>query len=150
MGTSPYTKCNQDLYKADAVEMFIATSFSYPYPSKYIEIELNPNGALFLSLITNECDDCSCINGEPQSCNNEQAVSFYNASVSSNGSYWTAQIQISMEWIANMTSNGTGQHQFEANFFRVDDTTFGQQLSAYNPTDEIPACFHVPSAFDKF
>eukprot|EP01084_Bolivina_argentea_P154603 269466_1 len=148
--SSPYTQCNQDLYKSDAVEMFIATSFESPYHKKYIEIELNPNGALFLSLITNDCDDCSCISGDPQKCSNKHAVQFYNASVSSNKDQWTTEIQISLDWVASLTSNGHNPQQFQANFFRVDDLSSGQQLSAYNPTDKNPPCFHVPSKFISF
>jgi len=57
-----------------------------------------------------------------------------------------------MDWIVNLTTDGSSDQtgQFQANFFRVDDTTGGQQLSAYNPTDVIPACFHVPSKFREF
>lgn len=33
---SPYTKCNDPLYNADVVEIFIATLDSYPY--KYFEL----------------------------------------------------------------------------------------------------------------
>lgn len=145
--SSPYTQCNQDLYKSDAVEMFIATSYASNYHQKYIEIELNPNGALFLSLITNTCDDCSCITGSPQQCDDKRAVQFYNSSVSKTGNSWSTEIEVSLDWVASITSNGKDPTDIQANFFRVDDTSSGQQLSAYNPPNKNPACFHVPSKF---
>lgn len=148
--SSPYTQCNQDLWKSDAVEMFIATSFSSNYHEKYIEIELNPNGALFLSLITNTCDNCSCFSGDPQQCDNQRAVQFYNSSISINGDSWSTEIQVSLDWVASLTSNDEDPTNIQANFFRVDDTSQGQQLSAYNPTDKNPPCFHVPSKFVSF
>ena len=147
--SSPYTECNQDLWKSDAVEMFIATSYTTNYHQLYVEIELNPNGALFLSLINNTCDDCgsNCVHENYQLCNNKRAVQYYNSSVSITGNSWTTEIEVSLDWVAELTSNGKDPTDIQANFFRVDDTFTGQQLSAYNPTNKNPPCFHVPSKF---
>jgi hypothetical protein len=43
-----FDKCNEDLYKYDAVELFLAsTSNGLQTPTKYIELEVSPTNALF-------------------------------------------------------------------------------------------------------
>ena len=45
---SPYVNCNDPLYYADAVEVFIAPGGASETPTEYLEVELNINQELFL------------------------------------------------------------------------------------------------------
>lgn len=167
--SSQYYNCNDPLYEEDAVEMFIVPYYnnstskdesnddeSYyggdSYPEKYIEIELNPNscdGALFVSEITNTCDDCSCISGNELDCTSDGIVS-YNSSVSNDKSSWEADIEIDIDFIVDNTGNSGNTSYFRANFFRIDILSTGEEYIAWNPTGKNPPCFHVPSAFGYF
>jgi hypothetical protein len=48
---APYENCNDPLFNADSVEIFIATEESYPY--NYYEFEVSPNEKLFFADIYN-------------------------------------------------------------------------------------------------
>ncbi|ETO23459.1 hypothetical protein RFI_13727 [Reticulomyxa filosa] len=156
--SSPYTKCNQPLYEYDSVEMFIAAynpnDNENMYPTTYFEFEMNPNGALFASLITNTCDDCSCITGVLQSCTNTNDIPYYQAQIYDNNS-WSAVLVVSVQWITENTyPNATNieETHLRANFYRIDVLNNGEEYeySSWNPTYKDPPCFHVPSSFGYF
>eukprot|EP01084_Bolivina_argentea_P112082 199926_1 len=155
--SSPYNQCNQPLYEYDAVEFFIAPYIYEQTPTSYVEIEINPNGALFVSTIENTCDNCSCIQGTPISCN-AQGIIAYNATIAHNrdGQYlWSAYIEITFEFINKYADYVNANHNmYRINFFRIDDLNKNgnnvTQYSCYNPTMLTPPCFHVPSSFGYF
>ena len=131
------------------------------YPDVYIEFELNCNGALFVSRITNECNDCSCIKGDELQCNDMIA---YGASVTFNKQInhfeWNAYVIVSLDFIINNTmsnnNNNNGYNnvtELQANFYRIDVLTDHNniyQYSSWRPTNTSPPCFHVPSSFATF
>ena len=151
--SSPYNGCNEPLYKADAVELFISPLYSTKYTNPvttYIEIERNMNkNGLFVNTILNTCNDCSCITGTNINCNDNGIIK-YDSYKSSN--YWMANIEITFDFIIQYSNNINNGFTdiFVANFYRIDKINAETQYSCYNPTYKNPPCFHVPSSFVMF
>lgn len=66
---STFTQCNQPLYEQDVVEVFLGNPADEDFMTNYLEVEVNPQGALFVSNITNTNDHCSGITGDLIACN---------------------------------------------------------------------------------
>lgn len=164
--SSPFNQCNQPLYEYDAVEFFITPYvYNQQTPTSYVEIELNPNGALFASTIDNTCDNCSCIKGTPIECDDKGIID-YNATITTNHDgkqSWTAYIEITVDFIAKYSDLsqdkpynliGADNNMYRINFYRIDDLIEREknvtQYSCWNATLLNPPCFHVPSSFGYF
>lgn len=133
---APYAKCNDPLYNADAVEVFIATPVSYP--NHYYELEVSPNSLLFFADITNPTGNCAALSSIYEDC----GAATYGASISPQG--WDAWLQIRLDLI------GRGQPltQFKINLLRIDvSSTAETRYLTWQPTFANPPCFHVPSYF---
>ena len=102
---SPYRQCNDPLYKYDAVEVFVALADTRrdPPPVHYVEIELNPYGAMFLAAIDNRSGNCSDFRGAQAAC----STSGIQHSAATVPGGWTAQLSIPFDelvcffWICN-------------------------------------------------
>ena len=133
---SPYEKCNDPLYNADAVQVFIATDNSYP--TKYYELEISPRSQLFFADITNPTGFCSKLGTQYMDCDLAQ----YSSKLTAKG--WQATLKIRLDLI----SRGQPLKHFKINLFRIDVTS-GKTTKylAWQPTKTSTPCFHVPSVF---
>ncbi|KYR02957.1 hypothetical protein DLAC_00440 [Tieghemostelium lacteum] len=149
---SPFTDCNDDLYKADAFEVFLA--YGSNQPEFYLEIELSPMGVLFVSKIYNPGDACSTISGTLIDCG--QSGIIYNATVYDQFNTWVGTLRIPLELIYQTSSSSSSEGSSQPltpstlrfNMFRIDvPLNSPMQFACWNPTDANPPCFHIPSAF---
>ena len=162
--SSPFMKCNDPIYESNAVEFFIA-----PYvigmdaPTSYLEVEINPNGALFVGTINNECDHCRCIDAKLIPCDASGILDYQSAvdyqPLAGDGKYiWKSHVEITMDFIREMSGMSaiTGNvidDVYRLNFYRIDDQgddSHDTEYSCWNPTMATPPCFHVPSSFGYF
>ncbi|KAL4468877.1 hypothetical protein ABPG72_009147 [Tetrahymena utriculariae] len=135
---SNYTQCNDPLYNQDVVEVFLGTPENYL--TKYLEVEVNPQGALFAANITNTNNSCSGISDSLIPCN--QTGIFYSAQIADFGYKANAQIPVKL-----VTETQQAYH-LKGNFFRIDHAFNGDtDYSCWRSTFVSPACFHVPSQF---
>lgn len=134
---APYQQCNDPLYNADAVEVFIATPDSYPY--QYFELEVSPNSKLFFADISNPTGDCSSLGSVYEDC----GMAEYEATTTSSG--WNAELKIRLDLI------GRGQplYSFKINLLRIDvSSSRATRFLTWRPTFANPPCFHVPAYFE--
>lgn len=133
-----YENCNDPLWQEDVVEIFIATTDSYPL--KYYEFEVSPKSKLFFCDITNANGDCSSLGDEFSDC----AAAEYGASLTANG--WDAWFKIRLDIIGR----GQPQTRYLINVLRVDYTTNAPiRYLTWQPTYADPACFHKPAYFQE-
>lgn len=133
---STYGRCNDPLYKEDAVEIFIATPDSYPH--HYFELEVSPRAQLFFADITNPNGTCSQLGTDYYPCN----AATYSASKTAVG--WDAEVKIQLSVIGR----GVVQKKFKVNLFRIDYTTNAPtRYLTWQPTFASPPCFHKPAFF---
>ena len=133
---SPYQKCNDPLYNADAVEIFIATEDSYP--TDYYELEVSPFGQLFFADIHNPKGYCSDLGTKYINCD----LVNYSAQLTPHG--WNAELLIKLETI----SRGKVVDRFKINLFRIDKSSSKPtKYLTWQPTMTPTPCFHFPSVF---
>jgi hypothetical protein len=141
-----YTKHNSEMYNQEVFEVFIAEGSDTP--TRYLELEINPNNALFAGWIENPTKEA------PESCDfvsHEDAKIIH--SVSKTGNSWSGKMQI--PW----TLLGGKKNTYRVNFYRIisikshinSDWSGTPATCAYlcwNPTmsGEVPR-FHRPEAF---
>ncbi len=141
-----YTKHNSEMYNQEVFELFIAEGSATP--TRYLELEINPNNALFAGWIENPTKEA------PKSCD---FVSHEDAkithSVSKTADSWSGKMQI--PW----TLLGGKSDTYRVNFYRIislkshtkSDWSGTPATCAYlcwNPTmsGAVPR-FHRPEAF---
>jgi hypothetical protein len=155
---SDYQNCNDDLFNEDVVEMFIAPVKSGDVEADvyhYIEMEVSPNGVLFVSNITNYSGDCTNFNGDLIPC--AQSGIIQNAQRFDSQNKWWATIQIPFSLLAQMPPYDLARDQFgpylatttfRANFYRIDQPNGGvREFSCWSPTMANPPCFQKPAYF---
>jgi hypothetical protein len=141
-----YTKHNSEMYNQEVFEVFIAEGSATP--TRYLELEINPNNALFVGWIENPTKEA------PKSCD---FVSHENAkiihSVSKTVDSWSGKIQI--PW----TLIGGKKNTYRVNFYRIISLKSHSKSDwagtpatcvylCWSPTmsGEVPR-FHRPEAF---
>eukprot|EP01125_Pyxidicula_operculata_P022999 TRINITY_DN9749_c0_g1_i1.p1 TRINITY_DN9749_c0_g1~~TRINITY_DN9749_c0_g1_i1.p1 ORF type:complete len:228 (-),score=31.36 TRINITY_DN9749_c0_g1_i1:18-701(-) len=146
--SSTFHTCNQPLYQQDVVETFITSRYNAPNVDlhHYVEIEVSPNGVLFVSDITNPNLVCSGITGDTIDCSNSgitwEAKKFSES--------WWAYLSVPWKLIDRGNPVST-HHSFSANFFRIDTPlSSAKEYSCWNSTDSRPPCFHKPHYFGVF
>ncbi|AFK02290.1 hypothetical protein Emtol_1141 [Emticicia oligotrophica DSM 17448] len=106
VGENTYTKHNSEMYNQEVFEIFIAEGTEIP--TRYLELEINPNNALFAGWIENPSKEA------PQSC---QFVSHEEAkiihSVSKTSDSWSGKMQIPWALLGGKKDN------FRINFYRI-------------------------------
>jgi len=157
---SQFQNCNDDLYEEDVVEMFIAPASASAADDAetyhYIEIEVSPNGVLFVSNITNYSGDCDDFSGALIPCTQSDIV--YTAQRFDSENKWWASLQIPFSLLAHIPPYQKEQERpgpyiatttFRANFFRIDQPKGApdQEFSCWSPTFADPPCFHKPAYF---
>lgn len=135
---APYEHCNDPLYNADAVEVFIATPDSYP--NHYYELEVSPNSLLFFADITNPTGNCASLSSVYEDC----GTALYGGALTPKG--WKAWLQIRLDLIGR----GQALTRFRMNLLRIDVSSNGAtRFLTWKPTFAEPPCFHVPSYFEE-
>lgn len=147
---SNFTKCNEPLFKMDAVETFLGhVTFGSSYDlHHYWELEVNPHGALFLAKITNPELTCVNLTGDQQTC----ATSGVHWEAGHLASGWWAYVAVPWKLLGAPGGAEQMQHQpyeWRGNFFRIDLLSSGRQFSCWSPTFSNPACFHRPNYFGQ-
>lgn len=101
-----YTKHNSEMYNQEVFELFIAEGSSTP--TRYLELEINPNNALFAGWIENPTKEA------PKSCDfvsHEEAKIIH--SVSKTADSWSGKMQIPWSLL------GGKAHTYRINFYRI-------------------------------
>ena len=158
----PASSCNQPVWDYSVTEFFITPQGSQKdIIHNYTEIDVSPNGALFLAKIKNPNNKCDGIVDVDQPCK-ASGIEHLGGLVS--GGYYA---YLSVPWtiidaIPNVTnSQQHHQHQqstsvvgypkqstYRANFFRVDTPRGNsREYACWSPTLLTPPCFHVPNLF---
>lgn len=126
------SKYNDPLYKGDVVEAFITLGS----PSRYLEIEVNPDGAEYAVIVDNK-DGLGDIKVTPL------AVCPFTSSAKTNDNGWTASIKIKLSALKEL---GWVPENAKINLFRQDFRPVGDLfLYALNPTKTNK--FHIVGAF---
>lgn len=148
--TSSMTKCNEPLYKEHVAEVFLTQTFRVP-PSgpfhKYLELEINPNGALFAAHITNPNLDCPGIVGDLIQCSST-GIS-WEAHINREQKQWWAFLKIPFSLLNGHSVPISPPVFLKGNFFRIDTPKgSSKEYSAWSsPASEIDPCFHYPKSF---
>lgn len=126
---SPFTADNEDIWKGDAVEVFLSPDGNL---SRYTEIEVSPFGVRFHAQITNE-------KGKPlQVC---KTGPDFSAEVSGTQQGYQVTVRLSYASLA-----GYDREKMKMNAFRLDRKADGRQLLyALSPT--LCDSFHHPEFF---
>lgn len=108
-----YTKDNDTLYKQEVFEIFVAKGSKSPL--SYLEVEINPNNALFLGEIYNP----SGIGGDTKILRMlDEALSEVKHSVSLQNDSWSGEISIPFSLIDSVSEQKDAS-QYKINFYRV-------------------------------
>lgn len=141
-----YTKHNSEMYNQEVFELFIAEGSTTP--TRYLELEINPNNALFAGWIENPTKEA------PKSCDfvsHEDAKIIH--SVSKTADSWSGKMQIPWALL------GGTKDIYRVNFYRIislqshakpdwEGTPATCAYLCWNPTmsGAVPR-FHRPEAF---
>jgi len=139
---SPYTKCNENLFNADVIEMFVTADDL----EHYYEFEVSPKGVAFVSTIVNPSGDCSKFRGDLAPC----SIFRYSAAATSVG--YDVHMELPWNLFASKSDLASGvvgkPKSLRANLFRIDVLRSGaKEYAAWSPNYKSPACFHVPRYF---
>ena len=143
-----YTHDNSAMWNQEVFEVFISAGAETPM--RYLEIELNPNGALFSAWVTN-----------PDGTGRNNVVDFFagrnagiQTSVVKGENFWQGKIIISLSLLGSL------QEHYRLNFFRIVSlqphdpesswscTAESCAFLAWSPTfsGDVPN-FHIPACF---
>ena len=135
-----YTRRDAPLWEEEVVEVFIAPGDADP--AAYVEIEVNPLGAVFDARVTNphgRRDSMHCDTSW-------NAPGLVVAVDRSSAPAW--RVDMAIRW-ADLCA-GNPPRSWRANFFRIDRPRGGaDEFSAWAPTFVRPADFHKPARFGR-
>jgi hypothetical protein len=130
---------DEPLYEEDVVELFLAPA----EPSRYFEIEVNPLGTTFDSLIHNPDD-----RRDTMSADLSWTCEGLFAATRRTPHHFATIIRIPFASLGTTPKRGD---TWLGNAFRIDRSqTHGSEFSAWSPTLRDPADFHVTAAFGTF
>lgn len=144
-----YTQDNSDMWNQEVFEIFIAPGSDTPI--KYVEIELNPNNALFSAWVDNP-DGRGSLNTLSYFDGRESGI---QAGVLKGADSWSGEIVLPLAILGEL------KHNYRINFFRVasfarhdKNINWSRSLDtckflAWSPTFSgiIPDYFHLPRYF---
>jgi hypothetical protein len=166
IGENPMLKCNADLWEQEVCEIFIRPSNSDP--EKYLEVEINPFGYLWVGMDTNKgCNrsgEDSLIN-KMIDCKESNIQSYSKLDTTNN--LWSSQLIIPWKFLHyqfNIKGNihpsqNAKMRKWMINMFCVRmnkhskkcDTIHDCEFTALFPTKQYnPPNFHSCSAFEEF
>jgi hypothetical protein len=135
-----YSHRDAPLWEEEVVELFLAPGERDP--SDYVEIEVNPLGAIFDARVTNP-------HGRRDSMRVDatwNAVGLVAAVSRPSPGMWTAQLEIPWSDLCSGAPPGV----WRANFFRIErPRDGGHEFSCWSPTLVDPPDFHKPSFFGR-
>jgi hypothetical protein len=128
------------LWEEEVVELFVAPGEDDP--TRYVEIEVNPLGAIFDAVVTNP-------DGRRDSMRVDatwDAPGLVAAVSRPSQAKWSAVIEIPWKGLCE----GAPPSVWRANFFRVERPRDGEhEFSCWSPTLIDPPDFHKPAAFGR-
>lgn len=135
-----YSRRDAPLWEEEVVEVFIAPGKADP--SEYLEIEVNPLGAIFDARVTNP-------HGRRDSMRVDStwdAVGLVAVVSRPSPQTWTVQLEI--PW--SDMCDGDPPRVWRANFFRIERPRDGEsEFSCWSPTLADPPDFHKPDCFGR-
>eukprot|EP01102_Stenamoeba_stenopodia_P005291 TRINITY_DN15860_c0_g1_i1.p1 TRINITY_DN15860_c0_g1~~TRINITY_DN15860_c0_g1_i1.p1 ORF type:complete len:267 (-),score=46.34 TRINITY_DN15860_c0_g1_i1:81-860(-) len=158
---SPYTQCNDDVFFADVVEMFINPTMwnnqsgvangTHDNLHQYIEIDLSPHSVIFISEIANPNLTCDGIVGQLIDCQSSGII--WSSAPDQASNTWWGELQVPWELIAKAAyvpwpPPSLQDVAWRLNFFRID-TPLNEykEYSCWSSTFSDPPCFHKPLYF---
>jgi cellulose/xylan binding protein with CBM9 domain len=128
------------LWEEEVVELFVAPGPSDP--SDYVEIEVNPLGAIFDARVMNPKGTRGAMRVDAT----WNAVGLVAAVSRRSPGTWTAQLEIPWSDLCD----GVPPRIWRANFFRIERPRDGEhEFSCWSPTLVDPPDFHKPLRFGR-
>jgi hypothetical protein len=135
---STYTRRDEPLWEEEVVELFLAAGSDDPL--EYVELEVNPHGALFDARVRNPHSRRDTMAVDPS----WDAPGIVWSAGRRDGGWWA---YIGAPWLA-LTGAAAPPAACRANFFRVERPRRApSELSAWSPPLTSPPDFHVPARF---
>lgn len=130
------------LYEEDVVELFLAPET----PLRYFELEVSPRGTLFDARIESPDGDRRTMRVD-RGWTCEGLFAAVRATSEGNG-VTTIDTIVRVPFAALERATPSAGESWKANFYRIDrHPEAGDEYSAWQPTMQKPANFHVPAAF---
>lgn len=129
------------LYEEDVVEVFLAVDSS----DRYFEFEVSPVGTIFDALVRSP-DGIRATMHVDRAWNCEGAWAATRREPSGRHVAFLTILTIPFRSLGASPRNGA---EWGANFFRIDRHRDGDEFTAWQPTQRVPADFHVRSAFGR-
>ena len=128
------------LWEEEAVEVFIAEG--EVDPSEYVEIEVNPGGAVFDARVVNPDGARNSMKVDPS----WNAAGLIVEVTRPTPAVW--RVEIAIPW--SDLCAGVPSRVWRANIFRIERPRDGRhEFSAWSPTFARPADFHKPAHFGR-
>lgn len=129
-----YHEDNSELFKQEVFEIFISTGKEAP--TDYLEVEINPNNAIFTAFIRNN----DKIGSKLQAQKIDRKSSGIISNVTKQTDSWSGEIKIPMKLINGDKNTISKDYRF--NIFRIiSKQTHNQEEWTGNPDDCIYACW---------
>lgn len=140
LNTNRFTNCNDPLYQQEVFECFIAPGEEAPID--YIEVEINPNNALFVSKIHNPNRMGTENTGTPIDCDESKIV--HSIVKDESNEKWKAELKLPFSLIHNPKAE---RSIYRANFFRIR-SIIGQTDNTWraNPDNSEYSCWQSTMA----
>jgi cellulose/xylan binding protein with CBM9 domain len=135
-----HSRRDAPLWEEEVVELFVAPGEDDP--SAYVEIEVNPLGAIFDARVTNP-------DGRRESMRVDaswDAAGLVAVVLRPSPGTWAAQLEVPWSDLCD----GAPPRVWRANFFRIERPRGGEhEFSCWSPTLEDPPDFHRPRFFGR-
>lgn len=135
-----HSRRDAPLWEEEVVELFAAPGKDDP--SDYVEIEVNPLGAIFDARITNPHGRRDSMRVDPT----WNAAGLVAVVLRPSPGMWSAQLEIPWSDLCD----GAPPRVWRANFFRIERPRDGDhEFSCWSPTLADPPDFHKPACFGR-
>ena len=135
-----YSRRDAPLWEEEVVELFVAPGEDDP--SAYVEIEVNPLGAIFDARVTNPDGHRASMRVDAS----WNAAGLIAVVLRPSPGTWAAQLEIPWSDLCD----GTPPRAWRANFCRIERPRDGEhEFSCWSPTLADPPDFHKPRFFGR-
>lgn len=137
---STFTRRDEPLWQEEVVEVFLAAGEGVP--RRYVELEVNPGGALFDARVDNPTGDRARMEVDV----GWDCPGLEWAAGVIDGGWWAA---LAIPWRSVLADTAADiPRRWRANFYRIDRPSGAPpEHSAWSPTLATPADFHRPGRF---
>lgn len=133
------------LWQEEVVELFLAAGANAP--AEYVELEVNPLGALFDARIVNPRLDRTDLQADTTF---DWPGIRWEAGAAADGTGWWAALALPWWGLPGAAPPARPGTVLRANLYRIDRPADGPvEHTAWSPTFEIPADFHRPRRFGR-